>query len=302
MSTDADLSAADLSPEDAFALLGDRTRVAILRALANVEREAWDNDATASFSELYERVEANNTSQFAYHLDKLSGSFLTKTEEGYTLTYAGETVVRAIRSGTYHDRIEFEPVDLSGHCVACGGERLEATYETYLQVRCHECGTNLLTCPLTPQQVRNRTPEEVLASCDAAAQTRYRLALADVCEACSGQTGGTVQRIDDLGEAMYLHVSTCDGCGHAVSMPVEMRLYYHPAVAGFLWDHGVDPDQIPFWERFGHVAERWQTDIVYEDPFEAVVTIPHGDERLRATMEGEDLDVTRVERTVVRGN
>ena len=300
MSTDADLSPDDLTPEEAFSLLGDRTRVAILQALADAEREAWDNDATVSFSELYERIEANNTSQFAYHLDRLSGSFLTKTEAGYTLTFAGETVVRAIRAGTYHDRIEFEPVDLSGNCLACESDELEAIYETYLQVRCRDCETNLMTCSLTPQQVRDRTPEEVLASCDAAARIRYRLALAGVCEACSGRMKGTVRGVDGPAGDTHLHVSECVGCGMAVSMPVSMRLYHHPAVAGFLWNHGIDAVELPLWEQFGHVTYRCQTRVIQDDPFEAEVALAHGNEQLRATLEGNDLDVTRVERTMVR--
>lgn len=300
MSADADLAAEGLSPEEAFALLGDRTRVAILRALADAEREAWDNDAAVSFSDLYEQVDANNTSQFAYHLDKLSGVFLTKTADGYTLTYAGEVVVRAIRAGTYHDRIEFGPVPVESHCIACEAETLEAVYETFLEVQCPDCGTKLLTCPLTPQQVRERTHEEVLSSCEVAARTRYRLALSGICEECSGRAEGSVRRIDSPVGEVHLHVSECTGCGHAVSMPPAMALFYHPAVVGFLWDHGIDADEIPLWERFARVVEQWETEVLRDDPFQAQVTITHGDERLQATIEGDDLDVTRVERTVVR--
>lgn len=299
MSTDAD-SSADLSPEEAFALLGDRTRVSILRALADAEREAWDNDATVSFSDLYERVDANNTSQFAYHLEKLTGVFLAKTDDGYTLTFAGETVVRAIRAGTYHDRIEFGPVALSGRCLACGSERLQAVYETFLEVRCPDCETTLLTCPLTPQQVRERTPEEVLSSCERVARTKYQLTLQGTCEECSGRTEGAIRRTDSPIGEVHIHVSECTGCGHAVSMPAAMALFHHPAVIGFLWDRGIDADEIPIWERLELLAEQWETNVVRMDPFEAEVTITQGDERLRATIEGDDLDVTRVERTVVR--
>lgn len=71
-----------LAPGEAFAALGNETRLEILRALGDVERPL-------SFSALHDRVEMQDSSQVNYHLDKLVGHFVGKSEEGYSLTRAG---------------------------------------------------------------------------------------------------------------------------------------------------------------------------------------------------------------------
>jgi DNA-binding transcriptional ArsR family regulator len=76
-------------PADAFALLADETRVAILRALAESWNEAGFGAAYGlSFSELRERVGVRDSSRFNYHLQRLTGRFARKTDEGYVFGYA----------------------------------------------------------------------------------------------------------------------------------------------------------------------------------------------------------------------
>lgn len=65
-----------LPPDEAFAVLGDESRIDILKSLG----EANDQ---LSFSELYERVDTPDSGQFSYHLDKLLGHFVRKTDDGY---------------------------------------------------------------------------------------------------------------------------------------------------------------------------------------------------------------------------
>ena len=96
----------DLSPAEAFAIHGNDLRVDVLRALADAEREgAGPGDPYGlSFSELYERVDAESTAGFAYHLDRLAGTFVSRSESGYRLTDLGERIIRAILAGTYNER------------------------------------------------------------------------------------------------------------------------------------------------------------------------------------------------------
>lgn len=290
-----------LTPEEAFAILGDKTRVAILQALAAAEREQRDNQTCLAFSELYDRVEANNTSQFSYHLNRLSGRFVEKTDEGYTLTYAGEKIVRAILAGTYNERIEFDQVELAGRCLACGADRLEAIYDEFLEIRCSTCEVRLITCLLSPQQVRNRTPKAVLESCDADVRAEYDGVLDGVCRECSGLMDASIHRVDEPVDPIYLHVSECRGCGHTISNPVEIRAFYHPAVVAFYWKHGTDLTQLPIWKRLDHVySDRWHLDVCSEEPFVSQITITLADEQLHLDIEGDTLAVTRVERVQTR--
>ena len=59
--------------EEAFTALSDATRIGILRTL-------WDaEDHEATFTELREAVGMRDSGQFNYHLDKLTGRFVTTT-------------------------------------------------------------------------------------------------------------------------------------------------------------------------------------------------------------------------------
>lgn len=68
--------AAGLTPEDAFAVLGDETRLNVVRVLwsAGASHEYDDVDDTAStmpYSELRRRVGVEDDGRFNYHLSKL---------------------------------------------------------------------------------------------------------------------------------------------------------------------------------------------------------------------------------------
>ena len=81
-----------LAPDESFALLGNETRVRILVALA-------DADDALHFSTLHDRVDLRDSEQFNYHLDRLVGHFVDRTDDGYELRQAGSRVVEAILSG-----------------------------------------------------------------------------------------------------------------------------------------------------------------------------------------------------------
>lgn len=83
-SSDDEEESATLSPGEAFGILGNATRVDILRTLA----EAGLGE-TLSFTALRDRVGIRQGAQFNYHLDKLVGHYVTKTNDGYALRPAG---------------------------------------------------------------------------------------------------------------------------------------------------------------------------------------------------------------------
>ncbi|WP_123538752.1 winged helix-turn-helix domain-containing protein [Halosimplex salinum] len=71
---------------DTFTLLSNETRVRILAALADSDAEA------VRFSDLRSRVGVTDSGQFNYHLEKLRGELVAKTDDGYALTDAGGRV------------------------------------------------------------------------------------------------------------------------------------------------------------------------------------------------------------------
>lgn len=92
MTNQSDIGDTTLTPDDAFAVLGNETRLEILRSLS-------DADGPVSFSDLREHVGMRDSGQFNYHLDKLVGHFVTQADDGYALRQAGDRVIEAILSG-----------------------------------------------------------------------------------------------------------------------------------------------------------------------------------------------------------
>ena len=100
---------------EAFKLLGDETRLAILLALW----EAYDphaKDNSVSFSTLYDRVSIRDSGTFTYHLDKLVGHFVEETDDGYRLRNSGLTIVRAIIAGTGLEDSRLAPTEIPRSC------------------------------------------------------------------------------------------------------------------------------------------------------------------------------------------
>jgi len=102
-----------LSPDDAFAVLGDETRIEILQTLGEA-------DAPLSFSELREHVGTSDSGQFNYHLNKLKGHFIRKADIGYMLSQAGTRMVEAVLSGAVTEAPHVGLTEIDASCHYCG--------------------------------------------------------------------------------------------------------------------------------------------------------------------------------------
>ena len=97
--------ASDETLSESLALLSDERRVAIVRELA-AAGAVPGSTVTISFSELLERVGIRDSGQFNYHLGRLRGRFVDRTDDGYRLTptgaAVGETILGSVEdSGKY---------------------------------------------------------------------------------------------------------------------------------------------------------------------------------------------------------
>ena len=70
-------------PAEVFATLGNDTRVDILRALL----ELGADEAAVSFTDLFERVDVDDSANFNYHLRHLTGHFVKRSDDGYEFRY-----------------------------------------------------------------------------------------------------------------------------------------------------------------------------------------------------------------------
>lgn len=91
-----------LAPHEAFAVLGNETRLAIVLALE-------ETDDPIAYSELKRQVGVYDSGRFNYHLEKLLGHFVERTEGGYRPRVVGTRAARAVTAGTFATRRSSAP-------------------------------------------------------------------------------------------------------------------------------------------------------------------------------------------------
>jgi len=111
-------------PVEALDALADETRLAILRALADHQRDQPE-DPALSFTELRERAGIDDSGLFNYHLEKLVGRFVRDTGAGYELGYRGERVLRSPTA-------EEHGTDADAGCPVCGEEDCNRSIHVHL--------------------------------------------------------------------------------------------------------------------------------------------------------------------------
>ncbi|WP_415378791.1 hypothetical protein [Halosimplex sp. TS25] len=284
---------------EAFGALADPTRVTILREFAAAMRER-DHDSPGivpelPFSEIYERVDVDSTSQLSYHLERLDGTYLRSTDDGWQFTTAGDAVVRLYLSDAYADDAAFDPVPVDEPCPYCGAESLRVAVEGLVLYReCDDCGERTGTMPVTPAQVHGRDAQSLLASAEARMVTYFWRFREGVCPECGSAADCWVRDVSAEpipGES--IGVAECEQCWRGLNGPLPIWLATHPATVAFHWDHGVDALSLSVGDLLDR-RERgdWQTDRVGD---EYAVTYRLDDERLRLRAD-EELSVLRTER------
>lgn len=293
----------DRPAESVFGLLADETRLDVLRAVAVAQHEQSHPNAgpvELAFSEIYDRVDVDNTSKLSYHLGELAGPFLRKSEEGYSFTYAGERLARFVLSGNYGDPPAFGPEPVDGTCVFCGETSLEASLRNrFFRVDCPSCDEQVLGHPVTPAEVRTRDGEELIDAVKRASAHLFREIQSGACPECGGRLATAVRDMSEspLPDAdPFVAVSDCDACLAQFNAPLTYRVAYHPASVAFHWDRGVDVTATGLWEFHEHVYEgRWTAERVETDPARYEAVLRRGTDALRVRLD-EDARVTGTER------
>lgn len=303
---------------DAFKLLSDETRLAILVALWEVyDPHAVDN--SVPFSTLYDRVSVRDSGTFTYHLDKLVGQFVEQTNEGYQLRNSGLKIVRAVIAGTGLEAPQLPPTEIPRSCFHCGAP-VELSYDDdRLYQICTECdgnigpdsteraptGTLIVYDTFNPAGLSHRTPDEVFVAGTIEYHRTVSLLIRGVCPECSGPVEASLHICDaheappgelcstcgTWNEARIGYV--CSVCKYGVSYPAWTAVYDHPAIVAFYYEHGfemtfdlTDPVECArVWDRL----KREQT-LLSRDPIRLRVTVPCEGDALHLTLDGE-LDV-----------
>ncbi|MFT4948381.1 MAG: hypothetical protein ACI9CA_000501 [Natronomonas sp.] len=262
-------------PEDAFAALADETRVAVLRAL-------WAADGAMTFSELRAAVGMADPGQFNYHLDKLTGCFVTETGDGYTLTLAGRWINGAVDGGAYTMTGSFEPLDMPEPCPSCGGDRRLRYEDETVTVECNSCALHA-SAGVPPGVFAGYDRAEVPAVADRYFRTICSQLANGFCWYCEGRLDLSVvpgaaladdpanlEEYPDWYDEFPMASYRCRRCGAEPTADLGTALADHPTVVSFYSDRGVDIRDISPWELAAWHPDRAR--VRERNPLRAAVT------------------------------
>ncbi|WP_267643650.1 winged helix-turn-helix domain-containing protein [Haloarchaeobius amylolyticus] len=298
-------------PEEAFSLLGNETRFAILRALW----EFFDppDSSPVSYSDLMDAVGVRDSGNFNYHLGKLEGHFVESTDDGYVLTAAGEQIVQTVVAGTAVDQTSMEAVHVGVVCPVCGGTETTIEYDDEtLTVQCHTCDGLFPSPPgklaefqLPPAGLAGREPEAIFRSAIAHVTLETRSMIAGVCPRCASEPTVDVEwcpEHDDRRDRCEVPGCTCSPiveylcqrCKHIWRFPTWCNVLWHPATIALFHEQDVDIEPLS-WNYYARGREFDQT-VHDTDPPRLSVTVGAEDAALEFTFD-ETMSVLSVERT-----
>lgn len=295
----SDTKSDSLSPEEAFLLVANETRARIIQELGL----AWSTDwpGIISYSALMDRVGAEDSGRFNYHLSKLTGRYVSDRDEGYKLNFPGLRIYRSIVAGTFTEDVTIHAFELDSTCFDCQS-KLEAQYsDTLATITCPECGTRYGEYPFPPRGTTERERSELLAAADQRSRHHQSQYINGVCPWCGSEPSTRIETPETSDLASWantpfdVHIlHQCDDCGGLEGHSVGKRLLYHPAVIAFYYDHGSDLATIPSWKLEFAVTDRF-TAIDSRDPWRLSVTVPQDSAVLRVTLD-ESLTVIETSR------
>lgn len=269
--------------DEAFSVLANETRLAILQ-------ELWWADGPLPFSDLRERVGAEDSGRFNYHLKKLTDHFVDRTDDGYELRTAAIRVLGAVFAGTYSGIEEtVGPVPVDTDCYDCGGP-VEALYEDgQVAVRCSECGTPYIDFPVPPGILEGRDRETLPIVFSQYVRSVVRHAATGFCPFCLGPMIPSLgsEGIEERGMVGAKYV--CDRCDTQINAMVGAVVLDHPDVVRFYDDRGIDVRTTPLWEidwLYDENASRYDD----EEPPTATVVVELDGDHLTLHVD-EDLQV-----------
>ncbi|WP_148416396.1 hypothetical protein [Haloferax sp. KTX1] len=293
-----------LSLDEALSIIGEHTRANIIIALGEARTTDPAAPNSLRFSDLMKRVDVEDSGRFNYHLDKLVGTFVKKSDEGYALRLPGQLIYQAVVAGTLTDRrtIERFPV---GDCPDCDGQ-LSAAYhpDHLLTVECVSCQMLFDAVHFPSRGLADRSNRKLL---DAAYQRRHakvETMRRGVCLGCGGVVERALQpsasitygsaSVEEMAGLETYAVLACTGCNTSlVGHPANIALTA-PAVVGFFADQNRDVVLARWWDD-PIVAAREGIEVIGKDPRAVAMVFEIDGDRLRIVLD-DDLQVVKSER------
>lgn len=305
-----------LSPDEAFSVLGSEVRLEILQVLGR----AGD---PLTYADLYECVEYDDPSNFSYHLDRLVGHFVRKTDRGYGLYDAGRRVVEAVVSGAVSDTPVVEPTEAEKDCPFCGAPVAVGFQHGRVEQSCTECAGlvrfadsggrrftesgSLGFFLLPPAGVRGRSPHEMLEAAWTWRHADFLTDSAGVCSRCSAKLETSVEVCENHNAG----AGVCDACERRYAMRFDLYcpncnadpnsiapgvLLANTELLAFLTARGINPFAPESLTRASRALAEYDEEVVSTDPFEARLTFTADGDSITLTLD-DDLSVVDVTRS-----
>jgi DNA-binding transcriptional ArsR family regulator len=275
----------------AFGSLADENRIVILLAL-------WEA-GPLGFADLQEAAGFDDSRHFNYHLDKMLGQFVEKTDdERYRIRAAGTKAIDIVNDERFAAATPTADRSIDADCPECGAT-LRAHYEDgMVDISCPECPVVVHIGYFPPRGRTSRDMDAFLLAYGRRLWRDFTLAYEGICPHCSGR----IETHVDTDPDWHLSVpamSECRDCGVTIGTTIGLRLLADPQVVAFLYDHGISVDERPFWELDFCIddGEAW---IESTEPLRVVVPIECGNETLRVTVD-DHARVVETDRVTRRG-
>lgn len=263
---------------DAVALVSDETRAGILVALATSHREA-PRSPTLRFSDLRRRVGHDDPGNFNYHLKRLTGGLVRKTDDGYRLSDVGQRFVGTLLSGRFDPAADVAVSDVELPCLVCGGPVVASYERGLLRVACeadHEFRANV-----GPSMLADRSVEEAVRVALQRSLFEWRSAAEGVCPLCDGPTSVEVESRDPS-EPPVVYRAICRRCGLLLHNTADGCVLDHPAVVSLCYEHGIDVRTDTWTALADHVGP---SELVSDDPLRVDVEVAVDGESLVGSLD-----------------
>lgn len=305
---------------DAFALLADETRLAILLALWE-EHDPDADDNTVSFSTISDRVNYDDPGNLRYHLEKLRAQFVRQLPDGagYELRLSGLKLVRAVIAGAGVTEAAVDRTEIAQDCLICDEPTAISYRDGHVYWTCTECegvapGRTeiegfLGATPFDPAGLEDRTPEEIRIASLAVERRDIQSMFDGFCPDCSGsvnsrlvhcRTHSSDGNCEHCGRKFAVWAQfRCRVCKRAWSLSPKTLVLFHPSVVAFYYDHGLSvrmhADHLDRARRILTQMHDHEMDVVATSPPRVAVTATMDDETIRLTLD-ETVDVVDVDR------
>ena len=285
----------------AFEIVGNEIRARILATLSAV-RGPDDPPPMLSFSELREAVDIDvNSSKFNYHLQRLVGHYVERTDEGYRMRPAGMLLSRTIRAGTITRDLVASTIEIGVDCYRCDGPIVADTGFGEFWIECRDCG-HFYDMVMAPPASVAGDESALIDRLDRYNRHLRRAFSMGICPICVTDVDVAIRPVEsypyDATDLVERHVHWwCDRCGHRLFATPGMVAIDHPTVVTFFESRGEAITERTVWE-YGFAMTDRATTVRSTDPVRLELTLSCAGDILTVVL---DESATVVETAVTDG-